>query len=94
MSRKVTPEGKESMSRRASLLSQKSLDGSFPCPFPWPGPDPESLGCYDELRGISGVPSGTGTGADGEASSGLRTLDGDQAENRDRSASRMAPWVM
>jgi hypothetical protein len=36
----------------SSLLSQKSLDGSFPfpCPFPCPGPDPGSVVCHGRLR--------------------------------------------
>ena len=50
--------------RAASLLSQKSLDGSFPfpCPFPCPGPDPGNVRSHDRLRWVFGAPSGTGTG--------------------------------
>jgi len=61
-------------------LSQKSLDGSFPCPCPFPchGPDPENVPSHDRLRWVFGAPSGTGTGTgtgtNSEASFGLITL--------------------
>ncbi len=63
---------------RASLLSQKSLDGSFP--FPCPGLDPGNVLYHDRLRWafgvLSGTGTGTGTGTDSEAFLGLRPLVG------------------
>ena len=41
--RGVETRDRRAAGQRASLLGQKSLDRSFPCPFPWPGPDPGNV---------------------------------------------------